>query len=117
MDAKYPNRVGDRSAAEQLAYHGRRMQRFYDDDPCGTTRMYLRRGFGDRPREAVQPEMCYHDGKFAWISIREGHEERRGINVRSLLGGYILRKEPSVERYLQNVGLSSRLVAASSYIP
>lgn len=113
MEDTCPNFVADRSIAEQLAYHGRRLQRFYDFDPCGTTKINL----GDYTCASSVKSSCiaYHDGRIAWTDrTDESKEYRTRINVRSILDGFILRREPHVPVELDEIGLSSRLVAVTS---
>lgn len=113
MEDTCPKFVVDRSIAEQLAYHDRRLQRFYDFDPCGTTRINL----GDylRGLSMATSHIVYHDFKVAWADrMDESEEYRHRINVRSILNGFVLRKEPHVPVRMDGVGLSSRLVAVTS---
>lgn len=108
------NLVADRSAAEQLAYHGHRLHRFYDSDPCGTTKIYIGEKIWIGRCEEYQPDVSYHDGKIAWLDeFDENGREITRINVLSLLEGFILRRKPGVTT-LGKVGLSSSLVAVTS---
>ena len=116
LDDTWPNFVADRSTAEQLAYHGRRLQRFYDYDPCGTTKIHVREDIHcGLARQMYLPRMAYHDGKVAWIDkIDMKKDLSTRLNVQSILDGVILCKEPRARTGLDKVALSSRLVAVTS---
>ena len=116
LEETCPNFVADRSPAEQLAYHGRRMKRFYNDEPCGTTRINLNRGSEIGRLEPNRPDTYYHDGNVAWAHrIQDGALPLYRIKVLSLVDGHIFQKEQRLPSERPCICLTSCMVVAAAH--
>ena len=92
------------------------MKRFYDGEPCGTTRINLNRGPDVGRYALVRPQIYYHDGKVAWIHhIQDGDVPLYRINVLSLLGGYIFSKERRILGKGPFICLTACMVVAAAH--